>query len=98
MHDGPTDDRRNDDGLPDQDFARLDPGEVSSRAEDLDVDRITPLPEEITGRASGTDEDLVALFENPTGKHMTDGFRGGSDDEPPVDDEEMRDDPTTGLP
>lgn len=40
-----------------------------------------PLPEEITGRASGTDDDLVALFKNPDSDHLADGFRGGSDDE-----------------
>jgi hypothetical protein len=40
-----------------------------------------PLPEELTGRASGTDDDLVALFDNTTGDHIADGFRGGSDDE-----------------
>lgn len=41
----------------------------------------TPLPEEITGRASGTDEDLVELFVNKSDKHLEDGFRGGSEDE-----------------
>ena len=58
----------------------------------IDVDGIRPLPEELTGRASGTDEDLVALFDDVSDKHMTDGFRGGSDDEPPVDDDELPDD------
>jgi hypothetical protein len=42
----------------------------------------TPLPEELTGRASGTDDNLVALFDNPTAEHMSDGFRGGSEDIP----------------
>ena len=41
-----------------------------------------PLPEEITGRASGTTEDLVALFDNETDAHVRDGFRGGSADIP----------------
>jgi hypothetical protein len=41
----------------------------------------TPLPEELTGKASGTDEDLVSLFGDRETEHMTDGFRGGSDDE-----------------
>ncbi len=41
-----------------------------------------PLPEELTGRASGTDEDLTALFNNDSEAHMADGFRGGSEDEP----------------
>jgi len=40
-----------------------------------------PLPEEITGRASGTDESLVELFDNTSDAHLADGFRGGSDDE-----------------
>jgi hypothetical protein len=40
-----------------------------------------PLPEELTGRASGTGEDLTALFDNESKEHMTDGFRGGSDDD-----------------
>lgn len=42
----------------------------------------TPLPEELTGRASGTGEDLTALFNNESPAHLADGFRGGSEDEP----------------
>jgi hypothetical protein len=42
----------------------------------------TPLPEEVTGRASGTDEELTALFDNESAGHLADGFRGGSADEP----------------
>lgn len=42
----------------------------------------TPLPEELTGRASGTDEDLTALFNNESEAHLADGFRGGSEGEP----------------
>ena len=42
-----------------------------------------PLPEEITGKASGTDEGLVSLFGEQAGEHLADGFRGGSEDEPP---------------
>jgi hypothetical protein len=41
-----------------------------------------PLPEELTGKASGTDEDLVSLFDDQEGEHIADGVRGGSDDEP----------------
>jgi hypothetical protein len=41
-----------------------------------------PLPEELTGRASGTDENLVGLFDNESAEHMTDGFQGGSQDIP----------------
>lgn len=84
------DDGRNDDDPDtDEDLGQLDPSEVSPHAEDRNVDGITPLPEELTGRASATDEDLVALFENRTDQHMTDGFRGGSDDEPAADDDEI---------
>jgi len=41
-----------------------------------------PLPAELTGRASGTDDDLVALFRSGSDEHLTDGFRGGSEDVP----------------
>jgi len=46
--------------------------------------------EELTGRASKTGDNLAALFDNPSDEHVTDGFRGGSDDDrdvaPPKDD------------
>jgi hypothetical protein len=45
----------------------------------------TPLPEELTGRASGTSEDLVALMGNASADHLADGFRGGTDDESVAD-------------
>jgi hypothetical protein len=45
----------------------------------------TPLPEELTGRASGTGEDLTALFDNDTAGHFADGFRGGSNSDPGSD-------------
>ncbi len=44
-----------------------------------------PLPEELTGRASGTTEDLATLFDNESGGHLADGFRGGSDDDRETD-------------
>lgn len=91
----PQDARSEDDafGVDDDDEAADDMADIAAmRPEDIDVDGITPLPEELTGRASGTDEDLVALFENASDKHMTDGFRGGSDDEPSLDDDELGDD------
>jgi hypothetical protein len=88
-----------DDILSDVDVEQLDPDDRFVDAPDgLDVDGITPLPEQLTGRASGTDEDLVALFDNDTDKHLADGFRGGSEDEPPVDDAEWADDPTQAGP
>jgi hypothetical protein len=40
-----------------------------------------PLPGELTGRASGTSEDLTALFAGDTAEHFADGFSGGSDDD-----------------
>jgi hypothetical protein len=40
------------------------------------------MPEELTGKASGTDDDLVALFDDQRGDHIADGFRGGSEDDP----------------
>jgi len=70
----------------------------TNRPEDPELEGRVPLPEELTGRASGTDEDLVALFENRSDKHLTDGFRGGSEDEPPVDDSAYEDDPTQQAP
>ncbi len=51
------------------------------RKETPELEGRIPLPEELTGRASGTDDDLVALFDNASGDHLADGFRGGSDDE-----------------
>lgn len=38
----------------------------------------TPLPDELTGRASKTNDDLASLFDNETEEHIKDGFRGGS--------------------
>lgn len=43
-----------------------------------------PLPEEITGKASATDDGLVSLFGEQGGDHLADGFRGGSEDDPPA--------------
>jgi hypothetical protein len=41
-----------------------------------------PISEELTGRASKTEDDLGALFGNETEEHIEDGFKGGSGDEP----------------
>jgi hypothetical protein len=38
-------------------------------------------PDEITGQATGTDENLSALFDSTSGNHLADGFKGGSDDD-----------------
>lgn len=45
----------------------------------------TPLPEELTGRASATGEDLPTLFDNEAADHLADGFRGGSNSDPGSD-------------
>jgi hypothetical protein len=39
------------------------------------------VPDELTGRASKTEDDLEALFENEDQEHIIDGFKGGSGDE-----------------
>jgi hypothetical protein len=39
------------------------------------------LPDEITGRADATDEDLTSLFENDSKRHLSDGFHGASGDD-----------------
>ncbi len=53
----------------------------TTRPDDPELEGGTPLPEEVTGRASGTREDLGALFANGDAGHLADGFRGGSDDD-----------------
>ena len=55
----------------------------TTRPETPELEGRVPLPEEITGKASGTDEGLVSLFGEQAGEHLADGFRGGSEDEPP---------------
>jgi hypothetical protein len=57
---------------------------MTSRDETPELEGRMPLPEEITGRASSTDDDLVALFKNKSAEHTADGFRGGSEDETPL--------------
>jgi hypothetical protein len=44
----------------------------------------TPLPDELTGRASKTDDDLTTLFDNESWEHIQDGFRGGSGEDEPI--------------
>ncbi len=43
-----------------------DHGEETSRPDAPQLEGGTPLPEELTGRASGTGEDLTALFVRPS--------------------------------
>ena len=59
----------------------------TNRPETPELEGRTPLPAELTGRASGTDDDLVVLIDEKNSEQLADGFRGGSDDEPPVDDD-----------
>lgn len=53
----------------------------TTRPETPELEGRMPLPEEVTGKASATDEDLVTLFDEDDAGHIADGFRGGSDDE-----------------
>jgi hypothetical protein len=53
----------------------------TDRPETPELEGRMPLPEELTGKASGTDEDLASLFDDDDGEHLADGFRGGSEDE-----------------
>ncbi len=53
----------------------------TTRPDTPELEGGTPLPEELTGRASGTGESLGALFANAGAQHMADGFRGGSNDD-----------------
>jgi hypothetical protein len=46
------------------------------------LDGGVPLPDELTGRASKTSDDLGSLFDNESSEHIQDGFRGGSGDDP----------------
>ena len=60
-------------------------GAGTSRPDTPELEGGTPLPEELTGRASGSEEDLRALFAGDTAEHFADGFRGGSDDDSATD-------------
>ena len=53
----------------------------TSRPDTPELEGGTPLPEELTGRATGTNEDVTALFASEDAAHLADGFRGGSDDD-----------------
>ncbi|MEO5798090.1 MAG: hypothetical protein ABIZ70_09875 [Gemmatimonadales bacterium] len=64
---------------------RRDTAATTRREETPALEGREPLPEELTGRASGTTEDLATLFENESASHLKDGFRGGSDDDRETD-------------
>jgi len=53
----------------------------TSRPDSPELEGGTPLPEELTGRSSGTSEDVSALFASDNAEHFADGFRGGSNDD-----------------
>ncbi|MEP6591411.1 MAG: hypothetical protein ABJC19_09535 [Gemmatimonadota bacterium] len=63
----------------------VEPTAATRRPETPALEGREPLPEELTGRASGTTEDLSRLFANDSAAHYTDGFRGGSDDDAETD-------------
>lgn len=54
---------------------------TTDRPETPELEGLISLPEELTGRASRTDESLSTLFDNRSAKHLTDGFHGGSGDD-----------------
>jgi hypothetical protein len=56
----------------DESGKRRDGVAETSRPATPRLERGTPLPEEWTGRASATGEDLTALFDNDTAGHFTD--------------------------
>ncbi len=60
-------------------------GAGTSRPDTPSLEGGKPLPEELTGRASGTSESVATLFAADTAEHFADGFRGGSDDDPGSD-------------
>lgn len=78
------------------DLSRLHADGSTRHPEYPSLEGRTPLPEEITGRASATNEDLVELFVNESDAHLEDGFRGGSEDET-RDDVDGPDDPRAAL-
>jgi hypothetical protein len=59
--------------------------ELTARAEAPELEGLTPMSEELTGRAAGDEEDLRSLFANDAADHYADGFRGGSNDDPQSD-------------
>jgi hypothetical protein len=54
----------------------------TTRPESPALDGRSTMPEEMTGQASWTDEDLVALVRQKRAERLRDGFRGGSGDGP----------------
>ncbi|HWH04749.1 MAG TPA: hypothetical protein VN674_13735 [Gemmatimonadales bacterium] len=63
----------------------------TSRTDTPELEGGIPLPEELTGRASATSEDLGTLMANDGADHFADGFRGGSNDDRGSDLAQLRD-------
>jgi hypothetical protein len=61
-----------------------EPG-IPRNVDDPDYRGDEPAPRELTGRASGTGEDLTSLFANGSDEHLRDGFRSGNGDDPEGD-------------
>lgn len=62
-------------------------------AEDIDSKGDEARKTELTGRATGTGEDLTSLFANGSDEHLRDGFRSGNGDDPDSDVERGDDTP-----
>ena len=65
-------DRNENDGIP------RTPEDPDSRGDESQT-------QELTGRASGTGEDLASLFANGSDEHLRDGFRSANGDDPGSD-------------
>lgn len=65
--------------------SRRVPAVLTTRPDAPALEGRTPLPEELTGRASATDESVSELFAEDSAAHLADGFRGGSGDDPESD-------------
>ena len=84
--------RKNSPGPADKSHHIADPA-VSDRNDDDGSARSPEDPDsrgdesqrELTGRASGTGEDLASLFANGSDEHLRDGFRSGNGDDPQSD-------------
>jgi hypothetical protein len=50
-------------------------------ATEASIEDDVTLPDEITGQAAATDEDLTTLFRNASQSHYADGFHGASGDD-----------------
>lgn len=55
------------------------------RTDDIDSKGDESRRQELTGRATGTGEDLLSLFANGSDEHLRDGFRAGNGDDPEGD-------------